>query len=136
MTFPVSCRPNSLTSKIDAGVSMEAGATGNGFAKAYLESVYGTLLVGVCECPTADGTRISVEVLSNVQMFIRTDAAKGAVDVALRDMQSAVERIESDIKSGAQDIGAEALKKRAEFELRKWGDGTAGARFKPAEPRK
>jgi hypothetical protein len=133
--FASDVRPNSLTSRIDAGVVMEAGATGNGFAKAYLESVYGTLLVGVCECPAADGTTISVKLLTDVQMFIRTDAAKGAVDVALRDLKAAADRINRDIKSGKQDIDGEALKKRAEAELRGWGDGTAGERFKPVEPR-
>ncbi len=133
--FASDVRPNSLTSRIDAGVVMEAGATGNGFAKAYLESVYGTLLVGVCECPAADGTTISVKLLTDVQMFIRTDAAKGAVDVALRDLKAAANRINQDIQSGKQDIDGAALKKRAEAELRKWGDGTAGERFKPVEGR-
>jgi hypothetical protein len=121
--------PNSLTSKIDASVVMEAGATGNGFAKAYLESVYGTLLVGICECPS--GT--SYEILSDAQMFIRTDAAKGAVDVALRDMQAAVDRISKDIESGAQDTDRDKLKKRVEDELRSWGNSQAGERFQPKE---
>jgi hypothetical protein len=129
--FASDVRPNSLTSKIDAGVTMEAGATGNGFAKAYLESVYGTLLVGVCECPES----ISVKFLTDLQMFIRTDAAKGAVTVALNDMKAAVDRINKDIQSGAQEIDGPALKRRVEAELRKWGDGTAGERFRPAEPR-
>ncbi len=127
--FAADVRPNSLTSKIDGTVTMEAGATGNGFAKAYLESVYGTLLVGVCECPSG----ISYEILSDAQMFIRTDAAKGAVDVALRDLKAAVDRISKDIESGAQDTDGEKLKKRVETELRKWGDSQAGQRFQPKE---
>jgi hypothetical protein len=129
--FAADVRPNQLTSRIEASTLLEAGATGNGFAKAYLESLFGTLLVGVCECP--DGT--SVRVLTDAQMFIRSEAATGAAEVALRDMQAVADRIQRDIEGGGQDTGRGALKSRVEAELRKWGDGTAGERFKPAEPK-
>jgi hypothetical protein len=129
--FAADVRPNSLTSKIDAAVEMKAGASGNGFAKAYLESVYGTLLVGICECPDS----VTVEFLTDMQIFIRTDAAKGAVDVAMRDMQDAVDRIKRDIQSGAQGTGGEDLKKRVQGELENWGNKQAGERFQPREGR-
>ncbi len=117
----------------DGSVTMEAGATGNGSAKAYLESVYGTLLVGVCECPNSPPV---VQIVSDVQMFIRTDADKGAVDVALGDMQKAVDRISKDIESGAQDTDKQPLVKRIESELKRWGDQQAGERFKSKEGKK
>jgi hypothetical protein len=127
--FASDVKPNALTSKINASVEMEAGASGNGLAKAYLESFYGTLLVGVCECPTFT----SYEILTDTNQFIRSDAVKGAVSVAKDHMQEVAERIGKGIESGEQDIDGESLKKRVERELKDWGEDTTGHRFKPAE---
>lgn len=66
-------------------------------------------------------------------MFIRTDAAKGAVDAALRDMKAAADRLSKYIESGAQDTARDKLKQRVEGELRIWGESQAGQRFQPRE---
>jgi hypothetical protein len=123
-------RPGSLTSKLDAESTLEAGAQGNGLAKAYLESLYGTLLIGVCECPAG----ISYKVLTDNGQFIRSEGAKAAVERAIREMKEAAERIGKDIESGELDPTGENLKRRAEAELKKWGESLGGDRFEPAKP--
>lgn len=120
-------KPNSLTSRIEANAAMEAGAKGNGFAKAYLESLYGTLLIGVCKCP--EGTLYKV--LTDNGQFIRSEAAKAAVDRAIKEMQQAAERIGQDIESGKQPADGESLRRRAEVELARWARSIGGDRFEP-----
>ncbi|MEJ8566029.1 hypothetical protein [Elongatibacter sediminis] len=118
-------RPGSLTSKIDAAAELEAGAEGNGFAKAWLESLYGTLLIGVCECPTHTSYKVSFD---NGQ-FIRSEGAAEAVKRAIREMNEAAERIGKDIESGDQETTGDALEERARVELEAWGDSIGGDRF-------
>lgn len=122
-------KPDSLTSHIDANVTMEAGAQGNGFAKAYLESLYGTMLVGVCECP--DG--ILFDMLWENGQFIRSEGAKAAVERASKEMQEAEDRIKRDIESGEQEIDGESLERRVEAELARWAKSLGGDRFEPKE---
>jgi hypothetical protein len=123
-------RPGSLTSKLDAESSLEAGAQGNGLAKAHLESLYGTLLIGVCECPAG----VSYKVLTDNGQFIRSEGAKAAVERAIREMKEAADRIGKDIESGELDPTGDKLKQRAEAELKKWGESLGGDRFEPAKP--
>lgn len=127
--FASDVKPGSLTSRLDAEASLEAGAQGNGFAKAWLESLYGTLLIGVCECPQGTLYKISFD---NGQ-FIRSEAAAEAVKRAIREMNEAAERIGKDIESGELEPNAEDLKARAEAELKAWGESIGGERFEPEE---
>ena len=120
-------KPNSLTSHINATSRLEAGAEGNGFAKASLESLYGTILIGVCECPSG---RMH-QVLTDNGQLIQSQGAQAAVERAKKEMQQAAERIDREIKSGAQKTDGESLKRRAEGELGAWGKSIGGDRFEP-----
>jgi len=120
-------KPDSLTSRIEGNSTMEAGAQGNGFAKAYLESLYGTVLIGVCECPNG----IIYRVLTDNGQFIRSDATKAAVDRAIKEMQEAAQRIGQDIENGNQKTDGESLRRRAEAELARWAKSIGGDRFEP-----
>jgi hypothetical protein len=120
-------KADSLTSRLSAAAEMEGGATGNGLAKAYLESLYGTILIGVCDCPSG----VRYEILTDSGMFIRSEATEQAVQRAIKEMNDAAERIEQDIKNGDLDPTAENLKARAEQELESWGESIGGDRFSP-----
>ena len=122
-------KPGSLTSRLDAESKLEAGATGNGFAKAYLESLYGTILIGVCECP--EGT--SYKIVTDNGQFIRSEGAEQAVERAILEMKEAADRIGKDIESGELEPTGENLKTRAESELETWGESLGGDRFQPKE---
>jgi hypothetical protein len=126
--FASDVQPGSLTSKLDANAQLKAGATGNGLAKAYLESLYGTILIGVCECPTGS----VLDVLTDNGQFIRSEAAQQAVERAKKEMQEAADRIISDLKNGKLKTDEASLKARAEAELRAWAASLGGSRFKPA----
>jgi hypothetical protein len=120
-------KPGSLTSKLDAEAKLEAGAQGNGFAKAHLESLYGTILIGVCECPAGTTYKITFD---NGQS-IRSEGAEEAVKRAIREMNEAAERIGKDIESGELEPTGEDLRARAESELETWGESIGGDRFEP-----
>jgi hypothetical protein len=123
--FASDVRPGSLTSKLDASAQLKAGATGNGLAKAYLESLYGTILIGVCECPTGS----VFDVLTDNGQFIRSEASQQAVNRAKQEMQQAADRIISDLENGAMKADAASLKARAEAELQAWAASLGGSRF-------
>lgn len=123
-------KPDSLTSRIDASVTMEAGAQGNGLAEAYLESLYGTILIGVCECPNAPPIH---KVITNNSQFLRTAAAKSVLERANREMQTAADLIGHSIEVGTQATDGESLERRAETELEEWVKKVAGDRFEPKE---
>lgn len=127
--FASDAKPDSLTSRLEATARLEAGAAGNGFAKSYLESLYGTILVGVCECP--EGT--TYKVITDNGQFIRSAAITEAVKRAKKEMQQAAVRIGEDIHSGAQDISGDALQRRAEAELARWAGSIGGNRFEQKE---
>jgi hypothetical protein len=127
--FASDVRPDRLTSSLEASSRLEAGAKGNGFAKAYLESLYGTILIGVCECP--EGT--IHKVLTDNGQFIRTGGVTGAVQRAIQEMQQAAGRIGKDIESGAQDTDGKALQRRAEAALAGWAGRVGGDRFEAEE---
>lgn len=122
-------KPGSLTSKLDAESTLEAGASGNGFAKAALESLYGTILIGVCECP--EGT--TYKVVTDNGQFIRGEGAEAAVERAIREMDEAAGRIGTAIEDGKLEPTGDQLKARAEEELKKWGESLGGDRFKSKE---
>jgi hypothetical protein len=122
-------KPGSLTSKLDAEAKLEAGAQGNGFAKAHLESLYGTILIGVCECPAGTTYKTTFD---NGQS-IRSEGAAEAVKRAIREMNEAAERIGKDIESGELEPTGEDLRARAESELETWGESIGGDRFEPDE---
>jgi hypothetical protein len=130
--FASDAKPGSLTSKLEAEAELTAGAEGNGFAKAWLESLYGTILIGVCECP--DGL-IVFEVKTDSGLFIKSDVAAGVAKVAQQEMQKIADEIEADIASGEQDIDAQSLEDRAAEELRRWGDARGGDRFQAEDGR-
>jgi hypothetical protein len=130
--FASDVQPGSLTSKLEASARLKAGATGNGLARANLESLYGTILIGVCECPTG----IVIDVLTDNGQFIRSEATQQAVDRAKKEMQAAAERIVKDLESGKQPTDEASMKARAEAELRGWGESMGGDRFKPATAEK
>jgi hypothetical protein len=120
-------KPDALTSRIEASAKLEAGATGNGTAEAHLESLYGTILIGVCECP--NGTLYKV--LSDTSQFIRSEAAQTAVNRAMQEMQQAADRIGKAIESGEQKTDGASLQRRAEGELGSWARSIGGDRFEP-----
>lgn len=122
-------RPGSLTSKITAGAEMKAGAEGNGYATANLESLYGTILVGVCECPT--GT--VWQTLTDTSLLIESDAAQAAVNRAEKEMDDASERINADLKSGAQKTDRASLEARVTAELERWAKSIGGDRFEESD---
>jgi hypothetical protein len=126
--FVSDVQPGSLTSKLDANAQLKAGATGNGLAKAYLESLYGTILIGVCECPTGS----TFDVLTDNGQFIRSEASQQAVNRAKQEMQEAADRIVSDLQNGTMKTDKASLKARAEAELHNWADSLGGSRFTPA----
>jgi hypothetical protein len=123
-------KPGSLTSRLDAESKLEAGATGNGFAKAYLESLYGAILIGVCECP--EGT--SYKIVTDNGQFIRSEGAEQAVKRAIDEMKEIADGIGEDIESGKLETTGKDLKARAESELESWGKSLGGDRFEPAKP--
>lgn len=122
-------KPGSLTSRITANAELKAGAEGNGYAKSNLESMYGTLLIGVCECP--NGT--VWDFLTETSQLTQTDAGRAAVERALKEMREATERIGEDIKSGEQATDGETLSRRAEAELVRWAKSIGGDRFEESE---
>lgn len=122
-------KPGSLTSRITANAELKAGAEGNGYAKSNLESMYGTLLVGVCECPNG----IVWDFLTETSQLTQTDAARAAVERALEEMREATERIGEDIESGEQATDGETLSRRAEAELVRWAKSIGGDRFEESE---
>lgn len=121
-------RPGSLTSVLEASAELTAGAKGNGFAKAYLESQYGTVLVGVCECP--NGT--VVQVATDSGLFIRSDVAGGVAKVVRDDLDDVAGRIADDILAGRQAADPEALEDRARSDLEAWARRHGGDRFENA----
>lgn len=123
-------KPRTLTSKIAANAELKAGAEGNGYAKSNLESVYGTLLVGVCECPTG----IVWDFLTDTSQLTQTEAANEAVARAKKEMREATERIGADIGNGSQQTDGDSLSRRAEAELARWAKSIGGDRFEEAEP--
>lgn len=122
-------KPNSLTSRIEANSRLGAGAEGNGFAKASLESVYGTILIGVCECPSGTMSRV----LTDNGQLIQSEGAQAAAERAIEEMNEAAERIVNDIKSGEQATDGNSLKARAEGELGAWAKSIGGDRFEEQE---
>lgn len=127
-------QPDSLTSTVEASVTMEAGASGNGYAKALLESLYATLLVGWCDCP--GGARF--EMLSDLSLFMKDEAVAGYVKTAQDDLQKVLDGLGADIDAGKVELNDKDIRERLEKGLRGWADGAGGGRFRqgPADPAK
>ena len=128
--FAADVQDGSLTSTLNATATLEAGAKGNGVAESTLESMYGTILAGFCECP--DGA-IIFRVLTDTGLLVKGKTAEATARLAMQDMQAAAEAVYDDLEDGTTELEGDALKERVEKALRAWADGIASDHFKLAE---
>lgn len=123
--FVSDVRADSLTSRLSAEAEMGAGAQGNGLAEAKLESAYGTLLVGVCECPQGSIFRA----VTDMGMFVHSRRASAIVSNARQMLEQRAQKIGEDLQSGALAPDGASLKARAEKDLREWARNMLGPEF-------
>lgn len=106
-------RPGSLTSKV-SGISHTRGeAEGNGYADAALESMYATVMIGVCECP---GGTWSWESYSDAGFYAKDGTRMGLVNLDFEDM---IEEVGNTLGE-AKNRNAASLQKSLEEAMKKW----------------
>jgi hypothetical protein len=118
-------QPDTLTSTVEATATLTAAASGNGHAKSNLESLYATVLIGLCDCP--NGVRF--EALTDMQLILRSRSAEGAARVAKNDLQTLVDTLAEDIGGDTIDTDGDTLKKRISDDLRGWAEHAGEGKF-------
>lgn len=118
-----------LTSTVSAKASLEAGVTGEGEATARLESLYATILIGMCQCRD----EIQFQVLTDFGLFRSSSTLAAEMGDARANWKKRAKQIRLDLETGILELDGESLKARCEQEVRGWAGDVQGNHFKCLE---